>query len=264
MSETPKKLYEARGIIPKIFDFSGDDLPLVWNRCKESVRQGGSFWSKDMARLDGEGHLVLSAKWDDSLNDGQGLLRTGAVQTADELRNPTYAPSYGYYEAKIKFPKTHKFAWGAFWQMAGDVFSVENGAADGVEIDVMESIGNEIGSIQSALHWDGYKEHHKTLNKPLFDHNVYDGNWHTFGCNRDEEGYKFYIDDVLTTSFSTDEVEACDKGGWLLLTVEASPWIAGFNPLEGQYGGYADIMRELYSEETVVMLVEYVKVWEER
>ena len=48
------------------------------------------------------------------------------------------------------------------------------------------------------------------------------------------------------------------------LTVEASPWIAGFNPTEGQYGGYAEIMRELYKEEAPIMLVEYVKVWEQR
>ncbi len=257
-----KKDYEDRGITPVVFEFRGEEINPVWKKCKESVRQDGSWWADDMSKVDGEGHLVLSAKWDDSLNDGEGYLRAGAVQTADLSRNPTYAPGYGYYEAKIKFPKIHKFTWGAFWQMAGDVFSIENGAADGIEIDIMESIGNEIGSVQPALHWDGYRESHKTLNKPLFDHNVYDGEWHIFGCQRDAEGYRFFIDDKMTAFFSTNEVEACDRGGYLLLTVEASPWIAGFNPLNGEYSAYADIMRKLYKDETPIMLIEYVKVWE--
>ena len=69
---------------------------------------------------------------------------------------------YGYYEASIKFPYAPG-TWGAFWMMCGNVSGVDGSAADGVEIDIIESIGNDWGACNSALHWDGYGDDHKQV-----------------------------------------------------------------------------------------------------
>ena len=168
-------------------DFSGDVLNATrWERCPEESRQGGAaIWADEMSFLDGEGHLVLRACWDAD----KECVKSGAIRTKG-----LFEAGLGYYEASVKFPVA-KGIWGAFWLMCGDVMRVSGTAADGVEIDIVESINNEKGAYNFALHYDGYGEDLKSVKSGLqYDAPIYDGNFHLFGLDRGEDHYSFYID----------------------------------------------------------------------
>lgn len=222
-------------------NFDGAELDTgKWQRCPEWDRQGGAcVWDDDMSYVDGEGNLVIRAEWDDEEN----RVRSGAVRTYS-----LFSSGYGYYEASIKFPYAPG-TWGAFWMMTGDVSAVDGSAADGVEIDIIESIGNDWGACNHALHWDGYGDEHKSVGSgELKNHSIYDGEFHTFGMLRSEEGYGFYIDGEETWRVSAEECDPCPEDGYIKLTCEAAEWAGA---------GTDKSIKALPAE----MLVDYVRVY---
>ena len=203
-------------------DFDGTSLDSTkWELCPEWERQGGmSFWDSGMVSLNGEGQLILRAEWDDAA----GRVNAGAVRTEG-----LFSASYGYYEASIKFPYAPG-VWGAFWMMCGNVSGEGNGAADGVEIDIIESIGNDWGASNSALHWDGYGDAHKSVGSGEFKYNIYDGEFHTFGLERTEEAYIFYVDGKQSWKVTANKCDPCPADGYLKLTLESAEWAGGGKP----------------------------------
>jgi beta-glucanase (GH16 family) len=216
--ETPEPAEEPAPELLFEDNFDGTSLDTSkWELCPEWERQGGmSFWDGDMVSLNGDGQLVLRAEWDEAA----GRVNAGAVRTEG-----LYSASYGYYEASIRFPVAPG-TWGAFWMMCGNV-----GARNGVEIDVVESIFNERGECNHALHWDGYGEHHKSANSGgLKDHDIYDGAFHTFGLERLPDGYVFYIDGRETWRAGADVCKPEPQKGYMKLTVEAAEWAGAGTP----------------------------------
>ncbi len=127
----------------------------------------------------------------------------------------------------------------------------ENGAADGVEIDIIESIRGDENTCNSALHWDGYRDAHKSIAYPIPEHNIYDGKFHTFGLWRTPEAYIFYIDNTETWRVTPDQCEICPEQGYMKLSVEGSEW-AGT--------GTKEAIAQLPAD----MLVDYVRVYREK
>ena len=225
-------------------NFDGDTLDDdKWERCPEWERQGGlDVWDNEMSFLDGEGHLVLRAEWDADA----ARVKSGAVRT-----NGCFSSGYGYYEASIKFPYAPG-TWGAFWMMCGNVSGVDGSAADGVEIDIIESIGNDWGACNSALHWDGYGDDHKQVSSgELYNHGIYDGEFHTFALERTADGYIFYIDGKETWRAAPDMCAPCPVDGYLKLTVEAADWAGA---------GKDASINALPAD----MVVDYVRVYKEK
>ncbi len=222
-------------------DFDGTELDNTkWEKCPEWDRQGKSRWQNDLSYLDGEGNLILKMDWDEEAQ----LVNCGAVRTAGRFEY-----GYGYYEARIKFTDHHG-AWGAFWMMCGAVSGTENGAADGVEIDIIESIYNQDGIYNHNLHWDGYGADHKVASPTLLrEINIYDGEYHTFGVLRSETGYFFYIDGQLSSLVTPQNCEPCPVDGYMKLTCEAAEWSGAGTP-----ESIADMPAE--------MIVDYVRVWD--
>ena len=224
-------------------NFDGTELNYDnWELCPEWERQGNfCIWDNEMTSLDGAGHLVLRAEWDAE----NSRVRSGAVRT-----NGCFWGDYGYYEASIKFPVAPG-TWGAFWMMCGDVSGEDFGAEDGVEIDIIESIGNDWGASNHALHWDGYGDAHKQVNSGELYYSIYDGNFHTFGLERTEEAYVFYIDGKESWRVTPDQCEPCPEYGYMKLTIEAAEWAgAGSDACIGALPGE--------------MLVDYVRVYREK
>ncbi len=231
--------------LSKLFedDFAGEYLDnRKWEKCPEWDRQGGaSKWNNDMSYLDGNGHLVIRAEWDEE-ND---RVVCGGVRTEG-----LFAGGYGYYEASIKF-SVAEGVWGAFWIQCGNVNNVDGSAKDGVEIDVIESIHNENGVFNSALHYDGYgKDHVQVHSGYLSKIDIYDGNFHTFAVERNEKGYIFYVDGIETWRVSSSACDPCPELGYLKLTVEAAEWAGS---------GSNSCIDALPIE----MLVDYVRVYPE-
>ncbi len=242
--EIPEPSEEENG--PELLfedNFDGSSLDTTkWELCPEWERQGGmSFWDNDMVSLNGEGHLVLRAEWDEAA----GRVNAGAVRTEG-----LFSASYGYYEASIKFPYAPG-VWGAFWMMCGNVGSEANGAVDGVEIDIIESIGNDWGASNSALHWDGYGNAHKNVGSGEFKYDIYDGEFHTFGLERTEDAYLFYVDGKQSWKVTSDKCDICPADGYMKLTLESAEWAGGGKPA---------CIKALPAE----MEVDYVRVYTEK
>ena len=236
----------ASGAVPALLfedTFDGTALDSAkWAPCPDWVRQDGlSVWDSRLVRVNGEGQLILRAEWDETA----GRVRAGAVRTMG-----LFSAGYGYYEASIRFPAAPGI-WGAFWMMCGDVSREGNGARDGVEIDIIETIGNERGISNSALHWDGYAGAHQSLNSGEYGFDIYDGRFHTFGLERTGEGYSFYVDGVPAWQVLDGRCDPCPENGYMKLTLESAAWAGG---------GTAACRQALPAE----MQVDYVRVYSSR
>ena len=221
-------------------EFDGTELDgSKWERCPEWDRQGKSHWDNDLSYLDGEGNLILGMDW----NETTQLVDCGAVRTAGR-----FAYGYGYYEISARFTEHHG-AWGAFWVMAGNVGSEANGAADGVEIDVIETIDNQNGIYNHNVHWDGYGDAHKAAPPVLLSRfDIYDGEYHTFGVLRSDKGYFFYIDGKLSGIVPAYQADPCPDDGYLKLTCEAAEWSGA---------GSEECIADMPAE----MVVDYVRIY---
>ena len=215
-----------------------------WLPCPEWERQGPlCIWDNDMYSLDGEGHLVLEAQW----NEEEGRVHSGAVRSYG-----LFSAGYGYYDASIQFPQAAG-TWGAFWMIAGDMGAAADGsAADGVEIDIVETIFNERGVYNHCLYWDGYSgDTQGASSGELKSINIYDGQFHTFGLLRSPEEYVFYVDGQESWRVPADQCEPCPEDGYLKLTYEAADWAGA-----GTDASISDLPAK--------MLVDYVRVCEEK
>ncbi|MCK1821517.1 family 16 glycosylhydrolase [Streptomyces sp. XM83C] len=106
----------------------------------------------DNVSLDGAGHLVITARknTDTSLTCWYGPCQytSARLNTAR-----TFTQKYGRIEARIKVPRGQGM-WPAFW-MLGDDLGSAGWPASG-EIDIMENVGYEPGTVHGTLHGPGY------------------------------------------------------------------------------------------------------------
>lgn len=120
---------------------------------KWTYDEGGGGWGNrelesytnrlENAFHDGAGHLVIRA-----IRTGDGGYTSARLKTLDR-----FAPRYGLIEARIQLPYGQGI-WPAFWLLGADMAGV--GWPRCGEIDIMENIGKEPGSIHGTVHGPGY------------------------------------------------------------------------------------------------------------
>lgn len=197
-----------------IDEFDGTELDSTkWSRCPEWGRQGNyCYWENDMTTLDGEGHLVLSADYDDG-----GILRCGAVRTRDK-----FYQKYGYFEITVKLQSTAGF-WSAFWLMPDNIDTGIVGGSDGTEIDIYEAFDVKNSKINQAVHFDGYGSNHKAVNRQVTA-DVYDGEFHTFALEWTERAYRFYIDGERVSNITNADVDIANVANYMKISLESGSW----------------------------------------
>ena len=187
-------------------NFNGNSLDTTkWDYCPNWDRQDRSTWSDDMVSVSG-GYLRIKFRRDAELGAAKSdepeiaanWIRSGGIRTRKKAGAMLFENSFGYYEASIKFPKISG-TWGAFWLMSPTVdIDLTNGGEEGTEIDIVETIHNEDGKFNAALHWNGYGEHHQSVgsddNYKSIPVNIYDGEFHTFALHWTPSEYIFYVD----------------------------------------------------------------------
>jgi beta-glucanase (GH16 family) len=123
---------------------------------------GGTGWgneeleyytdSSTNAALDGAGNLVITARRgnpaDYSCHYGTCEYTSARLLTAER-----FSQTYGRFEARLKLPRGRGL-WPAFWLLSDG--SRQTAAARGGEIDVMENVGSEPGTVHGSLHGPGY------------------------------------------------------------------------------------------------------------
>ena len=102
---------------------------------------------------DGNGNLAITARREklagmQNCPYGTCDLTSGRITTKG-----TFNQAYGRFEARIKIPGGHGL-WPAFWMMGNNIDSV--GWPRNGEIDIMEVIGREPGTLHGTLHGPGY------------------------------------------------------------------------------------------------------------
>jgi beta-glucanase (GH16 family) len=100
------------------------------------------------AALDGQGDLVITARKE---NPANYQCWYGTCQyTSARLSTPQkFTQAYGHFETRMKLPRGQGM-WPAFWLLGGS-----NWPTDG-EIDIMENVGFEPGTVHGTIHGPGY------------------------------------------------------------------------------------------------------------
>ncbi|GHJ48044.1 hydrolase [Catellatospora sp. TT07R-123] len=101
---------------------------------------------------DGQGHLVITARKE---NPAGYSCWYGSCQytSARLLTQGKFTQTYGRFEARIKIPRGQGM-WPAFWMLGNDIAT--NPWPNNGEIDIMENIGSEPGTVHGSLHGPGY------------------------------------------------------------------------------------------------------------
>ncbi|MCW2904793.1 MAG: beta,3-glucanase [Streptosporangiaceae bacterium] len=104
------------------------------------------------AALDGQGHLAITAKRE---NPGGNTCWYGYCQytSARLSTSGRFTQAYGHFESRMKIPRGQGM-WPAFWMLGDNIGSVGWPASG--EIDIMENVGFEPGTVHGTLHGPGY------------------------------------------------------------------------------------------------------------
>ena len=202
-------------------EFEGKDLDSTkWEKCPEQYRQSNySKWDDNLTKLDGKGHLVLSANY----VEGDSALHCGAIRTRKkDYSYDLFNQKYGYFEISAKLQSKKGF-WSAFWLMPDQIDRGVVGGADGTEIDIFEAFDPVNKRINHAIHWDGYGSKHKKIDYNAKS-NVYDGKYHTFALDWSKDSYVFYIDGKKTYTITSKQAKICEYADYLKISLESGAW----------------------------------------
>jgi beta-glucanase (GH16 family) len=104
------------------------------------------------ASLDGQGHLVITAKKENPANYncwyGKCQYTSARLTTSGK-----FTASSGHVEARMKLPRGQGM-WPAFWMLGSNIGSV--GWPNCGEIDIMENVGFEPTTVHGTMHGPGY------------------------------------------------------------------------------------------------------------
>lgn len=108
----------------------------------------------DNAALDGQGHLVITAKKESPGNYqcwyGSCEYTSARLSTAGQ-----FTQAYGHVEVRMKIPRGQGM-WPAFWMLGDNIGDPNVGWPQCGEIDIMENVGNEPNTVHGTIHGPGY------------------------------------------------------------------------------------------------------------
>jgi len=161
-----------------------------------------------------------------------------------------FSQAYGRFEARIKIPRGQGM-WPAFWMLGDDVDKVQWPACG--EIDIMENIGKEPGTVYGSIHGPGYVGG-TGLGAPfrLPAGQAFADDFHIYAVEWEPEAIRLYVDDNLYETRTRADLRpgwkwAFDHPFFLLLNVAVG----------GGWPGSPDASTVFPQ----TMLVDYVRVY---
>jgi beta-glucanase (GH16 family) len=138
-----------------------------------------------------DGNLVITALKEDYTGaDGVTRNYTSArIQTMGK-----FDQAYGRFEARIKIPYGQGI-WPAFWMLGADMPTAHWPGAG--EIDIMENIGREPGTVHGTIHGPGYSGA-KGIGAPYsLPAGRFADDYHLYAIEWEPNHIRFYVDDRL-------------------------------------------------------------------
>jgi beta-glucanase (GH16 family) len=142
-------------------------------------------YTAENAMLDGQGHLVITARQE---------AREGAAYTSARLTtNGTYAHGAGRFEARIRVPEGQGL-WPAFWLLGNDYDDVSWPACG--ELDAMEVRGGDPDTTQAAVHGPGFSGGGAIYDTYTLPEGSLADDFHTYAVQVDPDRVSFWFDEV--------------------------------------------------------------------
>ena len=218
---------------------------------------GGSGWGNNEleyytnrtqnAQIKG-GNLVITAQ-QEAYTGADGVTRN---YTSARLKTQgLFSQTYGRFEARIKIPAGHGM-WPAFWMLGNDITSV--GWPKCGEIDIMENIGKEPGTVHGSLHGPSTSGPTSDLSAPfsLPAGQNFAGDFHLYAVEWEPGTIRFYVDTNLYATFTSSQWPA--GGAWVF----DHPFFILLNvAVGGNWPGSPDSTTVFPQQ----MLVDYVRVY---
>ena len=193
-----------------------------------------------------KGNLVIDAL-QEKFTGPDGVTReyTSARLKTEKL----FTQKYGKFEARIRIPKGQGM-WPAFW-MLGDDIPTAGWPACG-EIDIMENIGSEPGTVHGTIHGPGYSGAHPLGAPYAFPSGNVADDFHVFAVEWEPKEIRFYVDGHLYETRAPADLQAgtrwvFDHPFFLILNVAVG----------GGWPGNPDASTKFPQQ----MLVDYVRVY---
>jgi beta-glucanase (GH16 family) len=145
------------------------------------------------AHLSGDGALVIEALRETFTGD-DGTREYTSARLKTERR---FEQAYGRFEARLQLPRGQGL-WPAFWMLGADI-DAEGWPRCG-EIDVMENIGREPGTVHGTIHGPGYSGAGGIGATFSLGGGAHFGDaYHVFALEWDREppALRWYVDDTL-------------------------------------------------------------------
>jgi beta-glucanase (GH16 family) len=201
------------------------------------------------ASLDGAGHLVITARAatpDSSRHCWYGACRYTSARLLTRGRLET---TYGRFEARIRIPRGQGI-WPAFWMLGADIDRVGWPASG--EIDVMENIGREPGTVHGTVHGPGYSGDHGITASYALPNAAFADDFHLFAVEWTPGEIRWLVDDreyrrITPANLPAGAAWVFDRPFFLLLNVAVG----------GAWPGDPDPSTTFPQQ----MLVDYVRVY---
>ena len=226
---------------------------------KWTYDQGGKGWGNSElecytnrlqnAQIKG-GNLVVTAQQESApfaCSDGATNNYTSARLKTQGL----FTQAYGRFEASIKIPKGQGM-WPAFWMLGNNVTTA--GWPGCGEIDIMENIGKEPGTVHGSLHGPSTTSRTSDATAPFSlpaGQNFADA-FHLYAVEWEPSVVRFYVDSNLYATFTQSQWPS--GGTWVF----DHPFFIILNvAVGGSWPGSPDSATQFPQQ----MLVDYVRVY---
>jgi beta-glucanase (GH16 family) len=198
-----------------------------------------------------KGNLVITAQ-KETYTGADGVTRE---YTSARLKTQNlFTQTYGRFEARIKIPEGQGI-WPAFWMLGQDIPSA--GWPKCGEIDIMENIGKEPGTIHGSLHGPSTAAPTRDLTAifTLPTGQNFATDFHLYAVEWSPDTVRFYVDSNLYATFRQSDWAA--GGKWVF----DHPFFIILNlAVGGDWPGPPDASTKFPQS----MLVDYVRVYTKR
>jgi beta-glucanase (GH16 family) len=194
------------------------------------------------------GNLIITAI-QETFTGTDGITRN---YTSARLKTAgLFEQAYGKFEARIKIPQGQGI-WPAFWMLGNNINQV--GWPTCGEIDIMENIGKEPGTVHGSMHGPGYSGSSGLTGAYKLLSGKFADDFHVYSVDWDPGVVRFYVDGSLYETRTPSDIAGkswvFDHPFFLLLNVAVG----------GDWPGSPDQT----STFPQTMLVDYVRVYKKQ